>query len=261
MLESNSIQWASLLAVAMSVGPCSGPAFGDHQWPDQRQVGPLLCHADFPLDKYLPFFQEIAELQTDLVATLGVGKTREYIHLYLFSKRSTYQRYLREHFPGVPYRRALFVKGHGPGMVFAYASGDFQVDLRHECTHALLHGSLPMVPLWLDEGLAEYFEMPVDQRQQGSPHAGTVRRAALFRRVADVQSLEAISGIDRMSGRDYRHAWSWVHFMLHGPAVAGDELRSFLGDIQDHVPPGRLSDRLSRKIPDLNREFVRHFRR
>ena len=261
MLESQWIQRASLLAVVLSVVPCSGLAVEAHRWPDQRQVGPLLCHADFPLDKYVPFFQGIAELQTDLVSTLGVSKTREYIHLYLFSKRSTYQRYLREHFPGVPYRRALFVKGHGPGMVFAYASGDFQVDLRHECTHALLHASLPMVPLWLDEGLAEYFEMPASQRQRGSPHGGPVRRAVLFRRYADVQSLEAISGIDKMNGRDYRQAWSWVHFMLHGPVAAGDELRSFLGDIQDQVPPGRLSDRLTEKIPDLNRQFVRHFRR
>jgi hypothetical protein len=44
-------------------------------------------------------------------------------------------------------------------MVFAYRGEDFETDLRHECTHALLNAALPVVPLWLDEGLAEYFEV------------------------------------------------------------------------------------------------------
>ena len=35
-----------------------------------------------------------------------------------------------------------------------------RTDLRHELTHALLHGVLQDVPLWLDEGLAVYFELP-----------------------------------------------------------------------------------------------------
>ena len=32
-------------------------------------------------------------------------------------------------------------------------------DLRHEATHALLHVAVGDLPLWLDEGLAEYFEV------------------------------------------------------------------------------------------------------
>ncbi|GIT30210.1 MAG: hypothetical protein Ct9H300mP1_22560 [Planctomycetaceae bacterium] len=35
----------------------------------------------------------------------------------------------------------------------------FPEDLRHEFTHGVLHSSLKRVPLWLDEGLAEYFEV------------------------------------------------------------------------------------------------------
>ena len=47
---------------------------------------------------------------------------------------------------------------------------ELAVDLRHETTHAVLHGLLPMVPLWLDEGLAEYFEAPEANRLQRHPH-------------------------------------------------------------------------------------------
>jgi len=231
------------------------------RWPDQRRIGPLLCHADFPLDEYVPFFQGIGNLQHELLATLGVGRTQEFIHVYLFSKRSTYKKYLKRHLPSVPFRRALYVKGHGPGMVFAYASGDFQTDLRHECTHALLHASLPMVPLWLDEGLAEYFELPARERVQGSPHMGPMRRHTRFGIYARIPSLESISSIEEMTARDYRYAWAWVHFMLNGPPEGHDELRNFLADIQSHRPPGRLSQRLTPRIPQLEIRFSKHFRR
>ena len=66
--------------------------------------------------------------------------------------------YIEAHYPDIPYRRALFIKEHGLAGLYAYRHADLAVDLRHECTHAMLHASLPYVPLWLDEGLAEYFE-------------------------------------------------------------------------------------------------------
>ena len=45
-------------------------------------------------------------------------------------------------------------------MVYTYWGNRIQQDLRHELTHAILHSVLKDVPLWLDEGLAEYFEVP-----------------------------------------------------------------------------------------------------
>ena len=231
------------------------------KWPDQRRIGPLVCHADFSLDPYISFFQDVANLQEDLLEQLGVGMPQEMIHLYLFSKKSSYRQYIQQHFPNVPDRRALFIKGHGPGMVFAYASGDFETDLRHECTHALLHASLVMVPLWLDEGLAEYFEVPAAKRVDGSPHKAAMRRNLFLGRYASLAELEFLSDVKDMSGKDYRHAWGWVHFMLNGPPEARQELQQFLSDIKNQVPPGNLSQRLNSRIPDLDRSFKRHFRR
>ena len=53
----------------------------------------------------------------------------------------------------------------GPGaarVVYTYSSPRLEEDLRHEATHALLRGGYGDLPLWLDEGLAEYFETPAD---------------------------------------------------------------------------------------------------
>lgn len=241
-------------AVDVSVG------WGANRWPDERVAKPFVYHADFSLEGHDTLFGEMTQLQRDLIHTLGVGQTREPIHIYLFGQKSTYQRYLKKHFPNVPFRRALFIKGAGPGMVFAYRSRDFDVDLRHECTHALLHASLPMVPLWLDEGLAEYFEVLPADRVYGNPHLATLKwnlRLGSFARITD---LEAVGGIEHMDRGDYRHSWGWVHFMLHGPPEASDELGRFLRDLHSRTPPGHLSERLRARVPDLEQRFVTHFR-
>lgn len=229
-------------------------------WPDERAVGPFVCHADFSLVGHTALLNEMARLQDDLARTLDVQAPREPIHLFLFHRKGTYQKYIEAYFPGVPNRRALFIKQRGPGMVFAYRSGDFETDVRHESTHALLHAAMPMVPLWLDEGLAEYFEVPGQQRAHEHPHLPKVRWAARFGQVPKIEKLDKIATLDLMGQNEYRNAWAWVHFMLHGSSSARMELIRYLGDIQAQSPPGSLVERLRRRVPDLEQQFTEHFR-
>jgi hypothetical protein len=84
--------------------------------------------------------------------------------------------------------------------------------------------------------------------------------AARFGQTPDLAELEQIGDLSEMGSTQYRHAWAWVHFMLHGPAEAHDELVSFLAAIQSQSPPGVLSDRLQKRIPDLEGRFREHFR-
>jgi hypothetical protein len=229
-------------------------------WPDERSAGGFHCHADFELDRFEPLWEQMAVLQEDITRELRVAPASEPIHLFLFERKGTYEEYLKLHFRDVPYRRALFIKERGPGMVFAFLNNDFETDVRHESTHALLHASLPLVPLWLDEGLAEYFEIPASERAHGSPHLSTVIWAARFGQTPDLAKLEQIGSLSKMGATQYRHAWAWVHFMLLGPAEAHDELISYLAAIQSLTPPGVLSDRLRQRIPDLDERFREHFR-
>ena len=230
------------------------------RWPDERRVGLLVCHADFSLTPYIGLFHEVASLEQEIMRHLKITPAEETIHLYLFAKQSAYRRYLRKYFPDVPYRRALFVKGRGSGMVLAFASREFPVDLKHECTHALLHASLPMVPLWLDEGLAEYFEIPAEARELSHPYLDSFKWNLRLGTVASIAELEGVSSLDQMGRGHYRNAWAWVHFMLHGPPEAHDELVRFLQDIRTHQPPGQLSHRLRQRIPNLNQRFQEHWR-
>ncbi len=254
------VRCASLLAPA-ALGLCaSRTAHAQSRWPHEQVSGKFQCHSTFDLSPYRDLFVELASLEEELNATLGVIRVQEPVHIYTFSTKGVYRQYLKQYFPDVPYRRALFVKNRGPGMVFAYLNNDFAVDLRHECTHAVLHASLQMVPLWLDEGLAEYFEVPADQRASASPHLRAVRWAARLGRAPDIKALEAKESLAAMDRGDYRDSWAWAHFMLHGPKEAHGELVAFLRDIQASAPPGFLSERLDRRVPDLKGRYVEHFR-
>lgn len=235
-------------------------ARGEERWPDERRAGPFVIHADFALRQIEPLIEQLAALQSDVDRALGVGTAREEIHLFLFQRKSTYLAYLREYFPTAPDRRALFIKQRGPGMVFAYRSDELDVDLRHECTHALLHANLSVVPLWLDEGLAEYFEVPPKDRAFDNPHLSSVRWKRRFGSLTPITELERIEELEGMGRTEYRDAWAWVHFMLHGPEPARDELRRYLRDIRELNPPGQLSTRLARSLPDVDEHFSRHFR-
>ena len=109
------------------------------------------------LDASACLSDEMVQLERDLCQVLRIHPEQEPIHLFLFSREAVYRQYVGQYFPQVPYRRALYIKERGPGMIFAYSSKELDVDLRHESAHAVLHAALAVVPLWLDEGLAEDF--------------------------------------------------------------------------------------------------------
>jgi hypothetical protein len=237
-----------------------GGALAENRWPDERDAGQFRCRADFPLAPQQPLLDELTQLTIDLRTKVGIAPPREEVYFFLFQSKETYQTYMKEWFPRVPYRRALFIKGRGPGMVFAFKGTDFEIDVRHECTHALLHTWLPKVPLWLDEGLAEYFEVARDQRVRQNPHHAVVETAVRVGQLPRLEELEPLDNLDEMGRDEYRDAWAWVHFMLHGPREAQDELTRYLGELHSGSEPGKLSERLRRRMPDLNRRLADHFR-
>lgn len=249
---------ASSLGTILLLTICSST--NAEAWVHQRTMDPFVFRANFHLAQHQELFDELMQIRRDLQRYLGVKPSQEPIELYLFRNQTTYRQYLRKHFPKVPYRRAIFIKTKGPGMVFAYLHQDFAVDLRHEATHALLHASLPMVPLWLDEGLAEYFEVPSDQRAFHPTHLSALKWNLRFGMFPHLKRLENRRDLSEMGSKEYRYAWAWVHFMLHGPAPAHDELVRYLADIQAGTAPGLLSQRLTRRIPKVEKSLVQHFK-
>ena len=230
-------------------------------WTFEMVKGPFVIHADYAMDPNDPLFRELVQLQSDIQRQLSIGALREPIDVYLFEKKSTYVGYMKTYFPHVSPRRAMFVKSNSPGNVFAYKSRELPIDLRHECTHAILHSCMAGVPLWLDEGLAEYYEVPSQDRIANNPHYEKIRPKFYWRKTPDLKRLESIASLDQMGSREYREAWAWVHYMLHGPTSANQVLKTFLYSLQSGQVAPPISDQLTAQSSDIARSFQKHFKR
>jgi len=251
------LPWAASVCGALLLAHL--PTGTEAAWVDQQVIGPFICRGDFPLTEIQPLLAELGQLQADIVHALEVPAAETAIEVYLFRNKGSYDQFLSRNLPRVTYRRALYVKENGIGRVFGYRSAQLDTDLRHECTHALLHAVLPMVPLWLDEGLAVYFEQPAAKRAFDSPHLGPVRWSLRLGGIEQVEALEKKKDIAEMDRSDYRAAWAWVHFMLHGSPQARDELLRFLADIGSERPPGRLGQRLRARLGNPMALLNAHF--
>jgi hypothetical protein len=231
-------------------------------WTDSRQVGPFIIQANFSLKPHERLFDTLPELQRELTRTLGVAPAKGPIYVYLFDEQAQYQTYLQQHFPKVPYRTALFVLEGGLPGVYTFRKTDMDVDIRHECTHALLHSSPSAVPLWLDEGIAKYFEVPAGQRAFDHPYFDDLKWKWSMRlgMVRSIESLEQRDELSEMDAADYRYSWAWVHFMLHGPKPAHDVLVRYIASTQQSAAPNKLSIRLAESVPNPSEQMVQHFK-
>lgn len=251
-------------AVALGAAGCAATlpraAHAAPAWVDQRQVGPFVVRSTFSLAAYQDLLNELPRLELELRRVLAVPPCRVPINIELTGSKHEHSAVLRERFPEAPSRRALYVKQNDTATVFAYKSGELAVDLRHECTHALLHADLAMIPLWLDEGLAEYFEMPHAERAFGNPHFKALAWDLRLGTLQNLAELEAKTELKDFGLSDYRAAWAWTHFMLHGPKAASQQLWGYLGTIRRGEPPGVLSERMQAALPEADSMLALHFR-
>jgi hypothetical protein len=206
----------------------------------QVRTGGFILFSNFPLKDDPPAIQSLQALERDLAQHLDFHAPQgdDPVEIYVLDDRNSFIHFLKFYYPELPQRRAFFLAQGGQRIVYTYASRQLAEDLRHEATHALLRGTYGDLPLWLDEGLAEYFETDLTQ-----PGALAERIAPL---TADLKSgwlpnlerLESLSEIRDMSPRDYRESWAWVHLLLNGSKPGRSVLLAALAGLNEK--PGKL---------------------
>ena len=161
---------------------------------------------------------------------LGVPPGKEPIHVYLFADEAAYRAARRAEVSRLP-----------------RAAGDLRRDRRRSC-RVYAHWSdasprtcgtrwrtatctrrVPNLPLWLDEGLAEYFEVGRGRRGVNRTHVDYLRgQLATAAWQPDLPRLEQLAAAGDMTQLDYAEAWLWVHFLLErrsdGKPAAADRL-------------------------------------
>ena len=220
---------------------------------NQFRIAPYVFFHDSDLKHDHPVFRDLESLRDQVYKELHLPSGTAVVKVYLFESEERYDRFMRGTHPNLPHRRAFFMVlpgTIGPDSLVVYAVwGDkiqqVQQDLRHELTHAILNSVLKNIPLWLDEGLAEYFELPRYSQGVNRAHLELLRHPPDGPFKPDLARLEAIGPmeLDKMNRPEYREAWAWVHLMLHSTPEAKTVLITYLQQLHTGREPGLLLPR------------------
>ncbi|HIF34123.1 MAG TPA: hypothetical protein EYQ75_21220 [Planctomycetaceae bacterium] len=201
--------------------------------PHELSRGQLVFHSDFRLPQRHRLIEELESQRQQLANLLKLPVSDEPIHVFLFENAGRYREFTSGKFPQLPERRAFFVKSDTQLAVFAFWGNRIAEDLRHEVTHGYVHAVVPEIPLWLDEGIAEYMEVP--RGRQGFHRRHTQSLFDHWRKHnwrPDLRRLEQLATLDQMSIMDYAESWLWVHFMLQTKQFRGDLLQNYLARLR-----------------------------
>jgi len=241
----------------------AGPVAPGKHWFRESQFVFLY---DFDLPREQPLFRELVDLRGQVYKELQLPSSRATVQVYVFQDREHYEQFMTARHPELPKRRAFFLaQARTPGgpedlVVYTYWGEKIREDLRHELTHALLHSVLKDVPLWLDEGLAEYFEAPPEAHGTNYQHLNQLRLSGDTLH-PDLTRLEGLSKVEQMTPAEYREAWAWVHLMLRDRSEAKTVLLTYLQKLRTNSDPGPLEPSLVAVFPHPNDALEKHLAR
>ena len=166
---------------------------------------------------------------------------------------------MRLHFPTFPDRRAFFVETDTRLEVYAQWGDRGGRRPSHEVTHGYLHSVVPNLPLWLDEGLAEYYESPTGKSGINRSHLNYLEKQLRHDSWRpDLARLDAIPSSDDLNRADYAESWAWVHFLLYGNPTRKALLLNYLRELHQHGCAEPLSKQLASYGPTLEESLAAH---
>jgi len=185
----------------------------------QTKSGPFVVYSNAPIKTDDPAVEALDRLRADLAERLdpGVDSDPGPVEVYVLDDRAAFLHLLRFYFPELPPRRAFFLAQDDHRSVYTFHGPRLDEDLRHEAAHALLRGRFGEIPLWLDEGLAEYFEAGPDDLQDRDDRLARLAADVKTGWRPDLRRLESLDQIHQMTPRDYRESWAWVDLLLADP--------------------------------------------
>jgi tetratricopeptide (TPR) repeat protein len=112
--------------------------------------------------------------------------------------------------------------------------------LYHEYVHALMHANFPMLPPWLDEGMAEFYASSSFGEKETVLGAANPRIPALRSQALLPLAVLLSATVDSPYYRDqsqasmfYAESWALVHYLMLGPGMEnGGKMVEFLEMLQ-----------------------------
>ncbi len=245
-------KFALLLTCLLMCGGCAtvGRTQGESLVPTRfiNRTGPYEVATNFPLPAADPVMKGLHSLSQEVETTLGlpIDAGDNPVKIFILSDRESFTHFLSIYYPELPQRRAFFLAQGIKREVYTYRGDHLAIDLRHEATHALLNLAVGDLPIWLDEGLAEYFEVPPESHGLNAEHYQRLVQERDKGFEPNLNRLEHLGTVRDMSPGDYRESWLWVHSLLNGSAAGRSALMDYLADCRKSGRHANsLSDRLA----------------
>jgi hypothetical protein len=255
--------WCGLVVLSLMVAGCR--SLPERTYTSSRpsrhsiSTDSFTVYSDVSVPEDSPVIRQLKLIGERVTEELQLPAQNDPVSVYLFSDEAAYRTYMHATWSHLPPRRAYFVGSPRELAVYSFLGPTVEEDLRHEFTHGLLHSCLKTVPLWLDEGLAEYFE--VDGAVVGAPHSmhlRALRTAALDGWTPNLYRLELMHDFRDLTQRDYAESWVWVHFLLNGDPTVRQMFLEYLAQLRTAQVPQRLLNRIEELVPSWQSELRRH---
>jgi tetratricopeptide (TPR) repeat protein len=224
-------------------------------------------------------------------ATLGIAtnllRMREAVGkvttLAVYSPKPTYVLIFRTEASFAPYRDALFhgqdapvsgafLSGRAASFIAVNAAAEGGVArlVYHELTHHFMRNTIPGLPLWLDEGLAEYHSTFSVRGHEVRIGAMIPEHVRLLRSRRPLIPLERHFAIDQQSPeytdpaqqrRFYAQSWALVHSFYSGGPERRARLEAFLDAIRSGRSAAEATPLLGSDYPAMGVELMTYVRR
>lgn len=257
------VVWAWLAGVALlSEGGCRGALWHpsvNYPGADTFVRDQLVFYADFTLPRRHRLIDELVALRSDIHQKLLLPLSDEPIYVYLFYDADDFRQFMAHRYPRLSNRRAFFVETDTRLAVFAHWGDRVAEDLRHEVAHGYLHAVVPNLPMWLDEGLAEYWETPRGQKGLHSDHVEALwdRHQRFYWKPA-LERLERFRDAEEMSSLDYAEAWLVVHWLLETTEPRRQLLQNYLARLRLSGSSRSLVEYLHEAEPEYESHLLNH---
>jgi tetratricopeptide (TPR) repeat protein len=147
--------------------------------------------------------------------------------------------------------------------------GAYQV-VYHEYVHSLLHANFRWLPLWLDEGLAEYYGGTYFEKSKIYVGAPPTRLSRLrgetlipIEKLMTQNPYVAYRGDDRRIDLFYGESWALVHFCVFGPGMEqGRKLVQFYNKLELGEEQLKAFNEVFGSLKDMQKaldNYVRNF--
>lgn len=249
-----------LISIALFTGVLQSPVDEvQTRWTTQEQRGNVELYSEIQFDTE-SLWQQLGAVAREIDQRLDVRSSGKPIQIMVFRNHKNYLNYLFPKIPEASSRKAIYYRNGEVSQIYAYQSRSLLTDLRHEMTHAILHQHLPFIPLWLDEGLAEYFEEQETLRNT-SPRISSVQWKARVGSSPSLLLLESVPSAKEMDAAVYRDSWAWVAFLLNDSQESLGVLQSYLSAIHGGEAPGPFSSFAETRILDFQGRANSYFRK